>query len=234
MRDLTAGRTAQPDPISELLDACPPGSNVCLIGASVEMDRQAASDSAYPRLRIERWPHPVDAADPGLTSTSLSRLRTERKRFDLVIYEPGGEGLYANEALWAEESLRRLAGLLTPTGVAVARVPIRDLPHRAIRILARTFHRAFDARAVWSAKSIRGGEPTEIWLIGTGRAPSQGMHTLRALQGFSPLRSVQSLLGPAAAGPIHSLEHPRLVGVFGDTETPDPGFQVTLLAPVRE
>ena len=64
MRDLTAGRTAQPDPISELLDACPPGSNVCLIGASVEMDRQAASDSAYPRLRIERWPHPVHAADP--------------------------------------------------------------------------------------------------------------------------------------------------------------------------
>jgi hypothetical protein len=234
VRDLALARTVRPHPISEMLGACPPGSSVCLIGASLEMDRQSVPDSAYPRLSIERWPHPVDAADPDLRSASLSRLRTERKRFDLVIYEPGAEDPHANDALWAEESLRRLAGLLTPTGIAVTRVPIRDLPRRAIRILARTFHRAFDARAVWLTRSINAGEPTEIWLIGTGRAPAQEMHTLRVLGGVSTLQSVQLLLGPDAAGPIHSLEHPRLVDVFEHPETAHPGFPVTLLAPVRE
>lgn len=220
--------------IADLLAVCLPGSKVCLMGGVNIAPLERRRGPFFRRIQVDHWPHPRDAAATREPNSSLSRLRTERTRYDLVICNPAGNGVRANQYVWAEESFRRLALLLAPKGVAIVRVPTETVHVDDLQTIARTFGGAFGGRSTWTAYRAQREHEPELWLIGLGRSASGGADALSRIPGVSARQPIRSLWAGAGPGMTHSIEHPRLEGLIASSGAPNGASFISLLSSVRE
>lgn len=220
--------------VADLLAVCLPGSKVCVMGGVDTARFERKRGPFFRRIHVDHWPHPRDAAATRETNSSLSRLRTERTRYDLVICNSAGNGVRANQYVWAEESFRRLALLLAPQGVAIVRVPAETVHVDDLRTIARTFGGAFGGRSTWMAYGAGSEHEPELWLIGLGRSASAGADLLSRIPEFSARQPIGLLLAGAGPSLTHSIEHPRLEGSIAASGRPDGAPFISLLSSVRE
>jgi hypothetical protein len=212
--------------IDRLLSLCARGSKVCLIGDEPVSLRGPSGRARFAGLYIDRWPH-RGSSTVARDLASLTRLRVARQRYDLVILEPAGRGVRANGDLWTIETLRRVAGLATPKGLIVVRVPTAGLGMVDIQTVARTFRSAFDGYGAWF---VYGGDRQshELWLLGL-RGPQTSAPLIASLAaGSTPPQPIRDLLAGADSSRPHSIEHPRLRGT-GPAGTPQVRAEVVSL-----